>query len=170
MNIQTFELWTRYHIWATQRLATSLKAISNEDFVKDCGLFFKSIFGTLNHLLVAEHELWFSRFSKGESPAIALNSIIETDRAQLLERLSQSAKQWQSFIQSLNQATLDELLHYRNTRGQDMSMPYAATLMHVFNHATHHHGQITAAMTMLGYASPELDMLFMLMEEQQAAI
>jgi len=49
-----------------------------------------------------------------------------------------------------------------------MSLPYAATLMHVFNHATHHRGQITAAMTALDYASPELDMLFMLMEEQQA--
>ena len=49
-----------------------------------------------------------------------------------------------------------------------MSLPYAATLMHVFNHATHHRGQITAAMTTLDYASPELDMLFMLMEEQQA--
>lgn len=84
MNIQTFELWTRYHIWATHCLATSLQAVSDEDFLKDCGLFFKSILGTLNHLLVAEHELWFSRFAKGVSPAIALNSIIETDRRQLL--------------------------------------------------------------------------------------
>jgi uncharacterized damage-inducible protein DinB len=72
-------------------------------------------------------------------------------------------------IQELNQEALDGVLHYRNTRSQDMSLPYAATLMHVFNHATHHRGQITAAMTALGYASPELDMLFMLMEEQQAA-
>lgn len=34
MNIQTFELWARYHIWATDRFATSLRAISDEDFVK----------------------------------------------------------------------------------------------------------------------------------------
>lgn len=169
MNIHTFELWARYHLWATHRLSISLHAVSDEDFLKDCGLFLKSILGTLNHLLVAEHELWFSRFSKGESPAIALNSVIETDRHRLLERLLQSAGLWQSLIQELNQEALDGVLHYRNTRGQDLSLPYAATLMHVFNHATHHRGQITAAMTALGYASPELDMLFMLMEEQQAA-
>ncbi|NNH27539.1 DinB family protein [Acinetobacter terrestris] len=170
MNIQTFELWARYHIWATHRLATSLQAISEEDFVKNCGLFFKSILGTLNHLLVAEHELWFSRFAQGVSPAIALNSIIETDRRQLLHRLCQSADQWQSLIRKLDQDTLEGVIRYRNTRGQDMSMPYAATLMHVFNHATHHRGQITAAMTALGYTSPELDMLFMLMEERQTTI
>ena len=170
MTIQKFELWARYHIWATHRLATSLQAISEENFLKNCGLFFKSILGTLNHLLVAEHELWFSRFSQGISPAIALNSIIETDRRQLLHRLCQSADQWQSLIRKLDQDTLEGLIHYRNTRGQDMSMPYAATLMHVFNHATHHRGQITAAMTALGYTSPELDMLFMLMEERQTTI
>lgn len=96
--------------------------------------------GTLNHLRVAEHELWFSRFAKGVSPAIALNSIVETDRRQLLQRLCQSADQWQSLIRKLDQDTLEGVIHYRNTRGQDMSMSYAATLMHVFNHATHHRG------------------------------
>ena len=107
MTIQKFELWARYHIWATHRLATSLQAISEENFLKNCGLFFKSILGTLNHLLVAEHELWFSRFAQGVSPAIALNSIIETDRRQLLHRLCQSADQWQSLIRKLDQDILE---------------------------------------------------------------
>ena len=40
-----------------------------------------------------------------------------------------------------------------------------ATLAHVFNHGTHHRGQVTAALTALRAPSPELDLVAMLQEE-----
>ena len=48
------------------------------------------------------------------------------------------------------------------------SLPFAATLAHVFNHGTHHRGQITAAVTMLGHECPELDLVWMLQQESRA--
>ncbi len=47
------------------------------------------------------------------------------------------------------------------------SLPFAATLAHVFNHRTHHRGQITAALTAMGQPAPELDMVYMLQAENQ---
>jgi uncharacterized damage-inducible protein DinB len=38
-------------------------------------------------------------------------------------------------------------------------VPFAAALSHAFNHTTHHRGQITAAITMLGHECPEIDLL-----------
>ena len=35
-------------------------------------------------------------------------------------------------------------------------------LAHVFNHGTHHRGQITAALTALGQPCPELDLVYFL--------
>ena len=49
-----------------------------------------------------------------------------------------------------------------------MRLPFAATLAHVFNHGTHHRGQITAALTALGQPCPELDMVYLLQEESKA--
>lgn len=167
MDIQTFQLFARYHTWATHQLCISLTNLSDEDFQKNCGLFFHSIFGTLNHLLVAEQHLWFSRFKYGISPKLHLDQILENDRHRLIKRIKKGCYAWQEFIHDLNQTTLDSDIHYTNTRGQNMTLPFAATLLHVFNHATHHRGQITAVMTNLGYQSPELDMLFMLMEDQK---
>ena len=58
----------RYHVWATNKLlASNLKNLSDADWRRDCGLFFRSVHGTLNHLLVAD-ELWYARFAEGRSP------------------------------------------------------------------------------------------------------
>ena len=57
------------------------------------------------------------------------------------------------------------MLDYRRIGGQPVSLPFAATLAHVFNHGTHHRGQITAALTAMGQTCPELDMVTMLQEE-----
>mgnify|MGYP003483959232 FL=1 len=49
----------------------------------------------------------------------------------------------------------------------ELTLPYSATLLHIFNHGTHHRGQITAALTSLGYSCPELDLVYMLIEQQK---
>lgn len=167
MNKDSFRILAQYNIWATQRLCESLKSVSDDDFNKDVGLYFKSIVGTLNHLLLGEHYLWYSRFKQGISPAIALNTMIQTKKTALLDELQEKSKNWIEFLEQLDEKTLNADLTYKRVSGQQLTLPYAATLMHVFNHGTHHRGQITAAMTGLGYPCPELDLVYMLVEQNQ---
>jgi len=168
MNKDSFRILVQYNIWATQRLCESLKSVSDDDFNKDVGLYFKSIVGTLNHLLLGEHYLWYSRFKQGISPAIALNTMIQTKKTALLDELQEKSKNWIEFLEQLDEKTLNADLTYKRVSGQELTLTYAATLMHVFNHGTHHRGQITAAMTGSGYACPELDLVYMLVEQSQA--
>lgn len=166
MDKQTLELFAQYNVWATQKLTTILKLVSDEDFTKDQGLFFKSIFATLNHILVGEHYIWFPRFN--EQPCIeklSLNSIIEHDKSLLLNQLVQKSKNWVVFLQDLDDLRLNENLNYTSTLGQAISVPFSAALLHIFNHGTHHRGQITAALTSMGYQCPELDLIYMLLEK-----
>lgn len=169
MEMTLLNTLARYNIWATARLVQVLETVSDEDFFKDQGLFFQSIFGTLNHILVGEHDLWFARFSQGCSKQLALNSIIESDRHALLDALQQKSYRWIEFLQHLDPALLTQQLHYTTTTGQALSLPYAATLQHVFNHSTHHRGQISAALIQMGYPSPVMDLVYMLVEEKQQA-
>ncbi|APW41671.1 DinB family protein [Rhodoferax saidenbachensis] len=152
----------RYNGWATRRLLVALEPVSDAQYRADAGLFFKSIHGTLNHLLVAEHQLWFRRFAEGLSPTVALNAEVEPDRTRLAAALQDGALRWEALIATWQDTVWDGALNYTNMRGQPQSLPFAATLAHVFNHATHHRGQITAALTALGHASPELDMVYLL--------
>ena len=155
----------RYNLWATKRLLAQVDLLNEVDYRRDAGLFFKSVHGTLNHLLVAEQLLWFARFAQGQSHAMALDAEAEPDRARLRNRLSAGALAWIPLIEVWPEERFAGTLDYRRTDGVARSLPFAATLAHVFNHSTHHRGQITAALTAMGHACPVLDLAAMLQAE-----
>jgi uncharacterized damage-inducible protein DinB len=160
-----FSALARYHVWATAKLYEYVDRLSEGDYRKDAGLFFKSVHGTCNHLLVAEHAVWFPRFAEGISNRVALDSELERDRATLRDRLLATVPRWQALIASFDDRRYAGMLAYTTTRGVAQSLPFAPTLGHVFNHATHHRGQITAAITAMGYPCPEIDWVGMLQAE-----
>lgn len=161
-----FATLARYNVWATQRLLDAVAVVDEADYRRDVGLFFKSIHGTLNHLLVGEHLLWFRRFAEGVPPKVVLDEEVEAGRARLAARLLEGATRWQPLIESWPAERFDGHLSYTTMRGTPATLPFAATLAHVFNHGTHHRGQITTALTQLGQPCPELDLVYMLQEEQ----
>ncbi|MCB2019987.1 MAG: DinB family protein [Burkholderiaceae bacterium] len=166
-----FATLARYNVWATRRLCEHVDLLDDDAYRRDAGLFFRSVHGTLNHLLVAEHELWFRRFAEGVSPSMRLDAQIESDRGRLRARLLDGAARWLPLIASLPAARFgaDGMLDYTSTQGVAMSLPFAATLAHVFNHGTHHRGQISAALTAMGQACPELDLVWMLQAESKSS-
>jgi uncharacterized damage-inducible protein DinB len=157
-----FTQLARYNAWATARLLGAVAALPDADYRRDTGLFFKSIHGTLNHLLVGEHLLWYVRFSEGVSPRMALDAEAEPDRTLLEQRLREGTARWEPLIASWPTERWEGTLDYVTTQGEAASLPFAATLAHVFNHGTHHRGQITAALTALGQPCPVLDFVYYL--------
>lgn len=157
-----FRQLARYNAWATERLLRAVAELSEADYRRDLGLFFRGIHGTLNHLLVGEHLLWFVRFAEGRSPRVALDAEVESDRALLASRLREGAARWEPLIAGWPAQRWDGFLSYTTLRGAPATLPFAATLAHVFNHGTHHRGQITAALTALGRPCPELDLVYFL--------
>ena len=161
-----FLMLARYNLWATRRLLDAVTPLPEMDYRNHCGLFFKSVHGTLNHLLVGEHLLWRPRFGEGVSPKVTLDAEAESDRLQLHQRLLDGAQAWLPLIESWPVSRFDGTLNYTSMRGQVLSLPFSATLTHVFNHGTHHRGQITAALTALSQPCPELDLVYMLQSEK----
>jgi uncharacterized damage-inducible protein DinB len=156
-----FLMLARYHVWATDRLLERHVArLSDDEYKRDVGLFFKSVHGTLNHLLVAEQGLWFQRFANGQSPKRKLDEEVFVERTALQAALKQVVRDWGPAIESWDEARFDGMLDYTSTEGVTRTLPFTPTLTHVFNHGTHHRGQISAALTMLGHEGPELDLLY----------
>lgn len=163
---EQLQLVARYHLWATRRLLRAVDALPEPDYRRDVGLFFKSVHGTLNHLLLAEDRLWVPRFKLEASPAVALDTEIEPDRAALRSALVEAVLAWLGLLEEWPEARLHGTLAYSRSDGLAVELPFAPTLLHVFNHGTHHRGQITAALTAMGLEVPSLDLTRMLQDEQ----
>ena len=156
----------RYHAWATERLLASLAPLPDALYRKPCGLFFGSIHGTLNHLLLTDSEIWFPRFTNAPITSRPLDAELENDRNALATRLIAAAIRWTALVENLDEAALSGDLHYTMTTGQPRALPMSGALLHVFNHATHHRGQVTAAISMLGFDYQPLDLPWLLFAEQ----
>jgi len=164
-----FATLARYNLWATRKLYEQVAALPEADYRGDCGLFFRSIHGTLNHLAVTGDRIWYLRFAEGVSPqGVALADEVETDRSALQHLLLQSAERWCALVDDFAPERYAGPFEYTTMRGTPVSLPFAATLAHVFNHGTHHRGQITAALTARGQTCPELDLVYMLQQEPVA--
>jgi uncharacterized damage-inducible protein DinB len=155
----------RYHKWATERLLASIGPVPEELYRQPCGLFFRSIHGTLNHPLLTDSEIWYPRFSGSRSTSLPLDAELESDRAVLASRLIAATAQWSDYVGSLDESELAGDLRYTMTTGQPRALPMPAALLHVFNHATHHRGQITAAMSMMDFEYEPLDLPFLIFTE-----
>jgi len=55
-------MFGRYNAWANNRLFEAAGRLSAEQYRADRGAFFKSVHGTLNHLLVTDR-VWMQRFT-----------------------------------------------------------------------------------------------------------
>lgn len=150
-----------YHIWATKLLYESLGDILEENYKKDVGLFFKSIHGTLNHLLVVE-KVWYSRLVGEVYVPASLAEEIETDRQTLKLRMIESLELWNTWLKGLDDSIWPTLFRYKTMRGFEAELIFSDVVQHNFNHRTHHRGQITAAITLLGGKSPEIDFVYYL--------
>jgi uncharacterized damage-inducible protein DinB len=155
----------RYHRWATERLLASIEPIPEDSYRRTCGLYFRSIHGTLNHLLLTDSEIWYPRFAQGRSTSLPLDAELESDRAILASRLIAAAGRWSEYVGGLTEESLDGDLRYTMTTGQARTLPMPTALLHVFNHATHHRGQITAAVSMLGFEFLPLDLPYLIFSE-----
>lgn len=155
----------RYHAWATERLLMSVTPIPDESYSKPCGLFFGSIHGTLNHLLLTDGEIWYPRFVQTPTTSLALDAELESDRTNLASRLIAATARWSGYVESLEEPALADDLRYTMTTGQARVLPMSSALLHVFNHATHHRGQITAALSMLGFEYQPLDLPFLIFSD-----
>ncbi|PIQ44188.1 MAG: damage-inducible protein DinB [Gammaproteobacteria bacterium CG11_big_fil_rev_8_21_14_0_20_46_22] len=148
-----------YHRWAYQALYQIVDQLPDASYRKDLGLFFKSIHGTLNHLLLVDR-LWLSRFVGNTIKVDHLDQELVRDREQLKSELDQQAIRWIDFIEALDLRALPENLDYTNTKGIQSTVPYEKALYHVFNHGTHHRGQISTALTKLGCEAPVMDLIY----------
>ncbi|MFZ5674845.1 MAG: DinB family protein [Pseudomonadota bacterium] len=140
----------QYNSWMNGKIYETAARLPAEEIARDRGAFFKSILGTLNHLLAADM-VWIDRFKSRPLRFTDLRSLrhrtFEPLRA---ERLAIDAEiaDWAAGVDEdwlARPFTFTSVL-----TPASYTYPASVLVMHFFNHQTHHRGQITTLLTQVG--------------------
>jgi uncharacterized damage-inducible protein DinB len=154
-----------YNRWQNQSLYAAADGLSDAVRNQERGAFFGTIARTLFHILWAD-QLWLHRF--GASPEPAARSVREWTESPVPAwselRQTRFAFDGQIFdwAQALEAGWLEgDLTWVSGAVGRSVTRPKALLVVHLFNHQTHHRGQVHAMLTAAGVKPADTDLPFM---------
>ncbi len=160
ITVQYVRTMAAYNAEMNRRIYAAAGRLSDAERRKDRGLFWKSLHGTLNHLLWGDRQ-WMSRLD-GWAPNTVANpqspALIHDFHELARERFAADARM-EAFAARIDEAWLaQDLVWFSGAAGREMRRPRTGLLVHVFNHQTHHRGQAHAALTMAGVDPGDTDL------------
>lgn len=165
-----FILMANYNEQMNRGIYNAVSSISADDFTQNRGAFFGSISGTLNHILVGD-TIWLKRFAQHPSPLKSLDTLntlpaptnLDTILFSDFEALKQAREQIDQVITLFSQELTDDLLSssltYKNTKGDTFTKNFGSLIQHLFNHQTHHRGQVSTLLSQMGIDIGVTDLL-----------
>ncbi len=156
-RIAHFQMLARYNRLANARLYEACAKLSEAELKRPRPAFFTSIHGTLNHILLGDR-IWLARFEGGAAPSTGLDAILYEDLAGLrAARVAEDAR-IEAFAAGLAPEFLGGSIDYVNNEGRRFDDPVDLLLTHLFNHQTHHRGQVTDLLMQTDTKPPVLDL------------
>ena len=158
MLADNFTTLARYNAWANSTLYDAVARLPEAQCRQDRpAAFFGSILKTLNHLLVVDY-LWFGRLEGTSRSDLRLDQVLHDDLAALRAARETEDARIVAQVDAMDQAALAADCAFRDTRGNPKTLPAWQMLATVFNHQTHHRGQVHALIKDAGGEPPSLDL------------
>ena len=153
----------RYNAWQNKQMMAAMEGLGDAALHEDRGAFFGSILATANHILWGDG-MWMARFQGQEPPAVTMEgstTLHPTFAAWSAARFRLDGRilLWAEKIHALD--LVGDLTWYSGVMQRQVTKPRGGLIMHMFNHQTHHRGQIHALLTGAGVKAPVSDLFFM---------
>ena len=161
-HLKQYRRFAQYNAWFNSRLYDLVASLTEEQRRRDMGAFFGSIHGTLNHILLADR-IMLGRISKHphgfrsleKTPLVfefeSLAQILYESFPELAEQRRETDTALQGWVVEITPEVLESDLSFTRSNGQSMVVPFWHVASHLFNHQTHHRGQVTTLLSQLGH-------------------
>lgn len=169
--LANFRFHARYNRWFNDALYGACEKLPDAERRRDRGAFFRSVHGSLNHIVWADC-VWLRRFaSQGFAfPALAgellrlpegavHETVIHEDWVQLREARAGLDAAIEAWVGEMPPDFLLSTMRYANTKGVPRQHPAWQAVTHFFNHQTHHRGQVTTLLSQAGVDVGLTDMI-----------
>ena len=144
---ELLQQYAAYNIWANKIIFSTINELSEAQQTTTIVSSFPSIYKTVNHMWSAEN-IWWQRtnlVANIVSPAANFTGSF----SELCSQLAIQSQQWKTWVDGTDDATLHkEFAYVRNN--EQYTIIIKNMLLHLFNHATFHRGQLITFLRQLG--------------------
>ena len=157
-----FQAFARYNGSVNRSILELVEPLKKEQIMMKTKAYYPSIFETLFHILIGDL-IWLKRYRdilKGNqilnsSPLLSLEEKtlrgeFESDYRRLFHYRKLVDEIIIQFINEIDQNKMDMMMKYKNYKGEDVEKEIWKTLLHWFNQQTHHRGQDSVLLDMVG--------------------
>jgi len=155
------QLMSEYSQWMNQKLYEACAQLDESKRREDLGAFFGSIHMTLNHLLHGDR-MFLSRFQGKDEEFAPIGTELVQNFDDLWRERVVADREMQSWANSVGEEWLRKSMTYQSmSDGKTRTIEHWILVTHLFNHGTHHRGQITTLLSQLGVDVGPTDIPFM---------
>ncbi|HWA43278.1 MAG TPA: DinB family protein [Hypericibacter adhaerens] len=157
-----FPLMARFNAWVNNQLYDKVAVLDDAAYRADAGIFFGSIHRTLNHLLVVDR-LWIGRVTGTDRGIRSLDQLLHDDFAALRAAREAEDQGLIELVDGMTEEQIEAMVRFSTIkRDRHFEARVRDLLSGLFNHQTHHRGQIFAVLQQRGLAMPDVDLAFFL--------
>jgi len=149
-TLDLFQTVTRYNAWMNQKMYAICETIPDSVRREDKGAPFRSIHGTLNHILLTD-KAWLGRFTGQPFVFASLDQELFHDFAELRAEREKTDERLSQYFASLDESAITEPFTFTSSQGLTFTLLLGHLLLHVGNHQTHHRGQLTTLLEQSGW-------------------
>jgi uncharacterized damage-inducible protein DinB len=159
MTKDTFTLLAQYNRRVNERVNPCITTLGDEEWNREFGGYFSSIHSLCSHIYVCDF-IWLKRFGalrefktlKDElfDRNLSFKETLFPTKDEYLVKRQEMDRTLIDFTGEITDADLPKTLKYSSSDGTPLEKPFQLTLLHVFNHETHHRGMISLYLELLG--------------------
>ena len=149
-----------YNSEMNRRLYDAAARLSDAERKRARGAFWSSIHGSLNHILWGDG-MWMARFDNWPKPTakITESSGLYDDFAALRAAREEADRKIADWAHRIDEKWLaGELTWWSGAAQREVHAPLGFLVSHMFNHQTHHRGQVHAMLTAAGEKTGDTDL------------
>jgi uncharacterized damage-inducible protein DinB len=157
-----FQAYARYNKNVNQDVINIVKTVPQKKLAQRFKTYYPTIYEMLFHILLSDIN-WIKRFKAqfgsyeslkrtkvGSYDEMKLKEELKGDYRKLFELRADADEEIENFVEELKDDDYTKVLKYKNYKGEDTEKEMWKVLMQMFNHQTHHRGQISDLLDMLG--------------------